>query len=170
MKTYTLKTETHVSAPLDDVFAFFSQAENLGKLTPPSLQFEICTALPVDMRAGALIRYLISMFGIPMRWLTEITVWEPGRRFVDVQREGPYRQWEHEHVFEADGSGTRMVDTVRYALPGGIFAPIAHALFVRRQVEGIFRYREKAIRQYFPTEANRCIGERLLAQNRLSST
>lgn len=149
MKEYRLETETLVDAPIDEVFAFFSDAQNLERLTPASLRFQILTPLPIEMREGALIEYRLRIRGVPVYWQTEIACWEPGKRFVDRQLKGPYRKWVHEHRFEPAGDQTRMFDRVDYALPGGPLAPIAHALFVRKEVERIFQFRTEAIAQAF---------------------
>ncbi len=149
MRTYSLRSELLIAAPIDQVFDFFSKAENLEKLTPSSLRFEILTPLPIQMMAGALIEYRLSLLGVPFKWLTEITAWEPGRRFVDVQRKGPYAKWEHEHTFEPRGDSTLMRDSLVYAVPGFFLAPLVQSLFVGRQVEKIFEYRSKAIAELF---------------------
>ncbi|MBL8087858.1 MAG: SRPBCC family protein [Chthonomonas sp.] len=152
MRTYTLNREVVVPAPLDEVFEFFSNADNLEKLTPASLRFKILTNRPIEMKPGALIEYQLRLLGVPFRWLTEITVWEPGIRFIDVQRKGPYLLWEHEHGFRAKGSSTVVTDSLRYAVPGGPLAPMFTRLFVRGQVERIFEYRSRAIAQLFGSE------------------
>jgi len=149
VRTYRLETETLVPAPLDEVFEFFSRAENLEAITPEFLRFKILTPLPIEMKPGALIEYRLRLFGLPVRWVTKITVWEPGVRFVDVQLKGPYAKWEHEHRFAAEGGQTRMGDTVEYALPGGPLGPLVHALFVRKRVESIFSHRGDVIRRRF---------------------
>jgi ligand-binding SRPBCC domain-containing protein len=75
-------------------------------------------------------------------------VWDPPRRFVDVQISGPYRMWHHTHDFEpAPGGGTLMRDTVRYALPLGALGELAHRLLVRRDLERIFDFRRDAVHQ-----------------------
>ena len=94
------------------------------------------------MGAGALIEYRLRLHGVPVRWLTRIEEWEPGRRFVDAQLRGPYRLWHHTHAFEPDGDGgTLMRDTVRYALPLGPLGELAHRLFVRARPRAIFDFR-----------------------------
>lgn len=137
-----------VKAPLDQVFAFFSDAGNLGRLTPPWLKFEILTPRPIEMAAGALIDYRLRWHGIPMRWRTEIEVWEPGVRFVDRQIRGPYRLWRHEHLFEQHRGGTLVEDRIAYAAIGG---RLAHFLVVNRDVETIFNYRREALEAIFPS-------------------
>ena len=146
---YTLEREQWVPAPLEQVFAFFSDAENLETLTPEWLRFQILTPRPIALAAGALIDYRLRWHGIPLRWRTEITCWQPPHRFEDVQLKGPYRLWHHTHTFQRVDGGTRIGDAVRYALPFGIFGRAAHALSVRRNVEQIFEYRQQKVRTLF---------------------
>jgi ligand-binding SRPBCC domain-containing protein len=136
-----------VPRPLDEVFAFFADAANLEAITPGFLRFRILTPAPVEMRPGARIEYALSLFGVPLRWGTLITVWEPGVRFVDEQESGPYALWRHTHTFEADGDGTFVRDVVEYAEPFGPLGRVAHALFVERALNRIFDFREAAIRR-----------------------
>ena len=84
-----LEREMKIELPREEVFEFFSQAQNLEQLTPSSLRFEILTPTPIDMKAGTLIDYKIRLLGIPMKWRTEITEFEQGVRFVDTQLKGP---------------------------------------------------------------------------------
>jgi ligand-binding SRPBCC domain-containing protein len=138
MPSYSLEREQVVARPLAEVFDFFSRAENLEALTPNFLRFSILTPPPIEMKAGAVIEYRLSLYGIPVRWKTLIEVWEEERRFVDLQVKGPYRTWRHEHRFEAAGGSTVMRDRVDYSLPMGPLGGLAHALFVRRSVRRIF--------------------------------
>ena len=149
MKTYILKKESFINKSPDEVFAFFSRPENLEKVTPKHLQFKILTSLPVEIHAGSIIDYQIKIYGIPFSWRTEIAVWEPTHRFVDIQVKGPYRVWIHEHRFEKYGTGTRMLDTLEYVVPGGWFAPLIHRLFVKKDLESIFNYRERKFDKIF---------------------
>lgn len=149
MKVYELYREQWVPRPLEEVFAFFSRPENLAKITPRSLGFQIITPQPIAMRAGTLIDYTVRPFGFPVHWTTLITDYEPPVRFVDVQLKGPYTFWHHTHTFAAAGGGTQLTDRVRYALPFGPLGRIANLLAVRRQVRGIFDYRERVIADQF---------------------
>ena len=149
MKTYTFQSTTLVNAPLDKVFDFFSKAENLQTITPPWLNFKILTPTPIEMKVGQLIDYRLKLYGILVKWQTEITVWDPPLRFVDRQLKGPYKVWEHEHRFEETGEGVRITDTVNYQVPGWILAPLIRRFFVKRDVEKIFAHRERVIRDVF---------------------
>ncbi len=160
MRPSLLERSTRVDRPLAEVFAFFADAANLEALTPDWLSFEILTPGPIPMAAGTLIDYRLRWRGIPMRWRTEITVWEPPHRFVDVQLSGPYRRWVHEHRFAVDDGGTVMTDRVEYAAWGG---RLVERLFVDRDVERIFAFREQRLAELFPPAAVGSGGEEVEA-------
>jgi ligand-binding SRPBCC domain-containing protein len=134
-----------VGRPIPEVFAFFADPSNLDALTPPFLHFRILTPMPIEMRPGAQLDYQLSLFGVPVRWRTRITDWQPEKRFVDEQESGPYALWRHTHEFEARGSSTLIRDVVDYSEPLGPVGTIAHLLFVRRTLDRIFDFRREAI-------------------------
>lgn len=144
-----LEREQLIPSDMADVFDFFAKAENLERLTPPWLGFSILTPLPIVMAEGALIDYRIRLMGVPMRWKTRIDVWEPGKRFVDRQLEGPYALWRHLHEFEEVPGGVLMRDVVDYDLPLGPLGSIAHVAFVKRQLTAIFDFRHAAVEELF---------------------
>ena len=150
-RQFTLQTELWLPRARDEVFAFFADARNLETLTPPWLKFEVLTPAPIAMRPGTLIDYRIRVHGFPSRWRTEITAWDPPHRFVDVQLRGPYTLWHHTHIFEERAGGTLCLDHVRYRPRGGA---LVHWLFVRRDVERIFRYRQERMQEMFAHAAN----------------
>lgn len=149
MKPHILERKTIIKRNINEVFEFFSKAENLNKITPPDLGFKIIT-LPAEMKKGTLINYTISLNGIPFKWLTEITDWNPPFSFEDTQLKGPYVKWVHKHIFEEMNGNTLMTDNVQYISPGGIFEFIPHNLFVKNKVEAIFDYRQKIFSELFP--------------------
>jgi ligand-binding SRPBCC domain-containing protein len=153
--SHMIEREQFVPRPLSEVFAFFSDAANLGRLTPPKLHFKILSTLPIAMHPGAVIDYRISLFGIPFRWRTLIESFDVARQFIDVQLRGPYRSWRHVHDFEAVSGGTRMRDRVDYELPLGPLGEVASAIFVTRQVEDIFDFRRAAIQNIFASRGQR---------------
>lgn len=142
-----LRREMLIQRSPEELFPFFSDARNLEKITPTFLRFQLVTPSPIEMRAGTQIEYVLRVRGIRLRWRSDITFWEPPHRFVDVQLLGPYRWWHHEHRFESVPGGTRAVDAVEYAVPGGWLVDF---LFVRRDLRRIFDYREAALRRIFP--------------------
>ena len=143
---FCLTADQWVPSPIDEVFDFFSNAHNLEALTPELLEFKVLTPAPIAMFPGALIDYRLRVHGIPLRWRTEITEWDPPHGFVDTQLKGPYTLWHHTHRFETEGEGTRCRDTVLYRVFGG---RLIQRLFVGRDVEAIFTYRQSEMRRRF---------------------
>jgi ligand-binding SRPBCC domain-containing protein len=158
LKIYALKQEQWIARPIDEVFAFFSDARNLEAITPPWVGFKILSMSSDAIAEGTEIRYQIRLHGIPIHWRTEILRWDPPHSFVDVQRSGPYKLWEHTHRFEAHGDRTRMSDEVRYALPFGVLGRMVHRLKVGADVRKIFEYRRKRIDEHFATRGGATCG------------
>ncbi len=146
MRTFVYESSVWLPRPLEEVFEFFADASNLEVITPSSLKFGIATPTPIDIKAGTLIDYRLRFRGIPLRWRSEITVWEPPHRFVDMQVKGPYRLWIHEHSFAERDGGTLAADRVAYAVWGGA---LANKLVIRRDVERIFDYRKQTLTAMF---------------------
>ncbi len=149
MHIYSLEREQWLPKCLDVVFSFFSRPENLQIITPSWLDFRMVDA-PQALAVGSLIRYLLRWHGVPIRWTTKITEWDPPQRFVDREIRGPYALWNHEHWFVAHDGGTKMNDRVSYALPLGILGTVAHAIAVKRDVEKIFDFRAESMQRLFP--------------------
>ena len=146
MKIHVLRSQVWVPHPREEVFEFFSRAENLEALTPAWLNFSILSARPIEMRIGTRIRYRLRLHGIPLRWESEITAWEPPYRFVDEQRRGPYRRWIHEHEFVEQEEGTTIRDNVQYAVAGGL---LVDRLLVAPDLRKIFSFRREKIAEIF---------------------
>lgn len=147
MRIREFKRTTWLQRPVSEVFPFFADAANLELLTPPWLHFRILTSRPIQIRLETLIDYRIRVHGIPFRWQSEITAWDPPRSFADEQRRGPYRFWRHEHKFLERDGGTVVFDEVRYAVP---FDFLTHRLLVQPHIERIFDFREQKMRELFP--------------------
>jgi ligand-binding SRPBCC domain-containing protein len=148
MITHHLHSEQWIERPRDEVFAFFSDASNLERITPDELRFEILSEQPIEMKVGALIDYHLHLAGIPFKWKTEITAWNPPFSFEDTQLKGPYAKWIHTHRFEDHGHRTLIVDDVDYALPLSPLGDLAYPV-IKWQLGRIFGHRKKVIAGVF---------------------
>jgi ligand-binding SRPBCC domain-containing protein len=145
-----LHREQFIPAAPAAVWAFFATPKNLNELTPPGVRFQILGQIPEAMFAGQIIRYRISP--LPLLWLnwtTEITTVEPGVRFTDEQRAGPYKRWQHEHRFVPESGGVRMFDHVTYEIGWGPLGWLAGKIWVERQLHAIFDYRAQRVALIF---------------------
>lgn len=142
MKNYFFSAAQFLPKEPDEVFSFFSNAQNLEALTPPWIKFQIITPMPIEISEGTLIDYKLKVHGLPIKWRTEITEWNPPHHFVDTQLRGPYSLWHHTHSFTAVDGGTLCSDRVRYRPKGG---SIINKLFVRKDVAKIFDFRKQQL-------------------------
>ena len=140
------QTETEVNAPVDEVFKFFSNPDNLETLTPPWLHFKMVTQQPLEIKTGTTIDYRLRIHRVPVSWQSKITEWRPPFRFIDIQTKGPYRSWSHIHEFEELSGRTLVRDTIDYEVPGGF---IVDRLLVRNDIERIFNYRQNKLHEFF---------------------
>jgi ligand-binding SRPBCC domain-containing protein len=152
MRIYSIKRDLIIKNSINEVFSFFQKPENLSKITPSNLGFNIITPSPIVMNVGTLIDYTIKVIGIRIHWRTLISSYNPPYEFVDEQLRGPYKYWYHKHEFISSDEGTIVKDYISYALPFGIFGKLLHKLFVCRQLHKIFDYRACAIKSIFKND------------------
>ena len=155
-----MQREQWIARPLEEVFAFFSEARNLDLITPPWLHFQVLRQTGPEIKAGTLIHYRLAWHGVPLDWTSRIEEWRPPFQFVDLQLKGPYRQWHHTHRFEEIDDGTLISDIVRYAVPFGTLGDLCAGWLVRRDIERIFDFRARKIAEIFqklpvPVDAGR---------------
>jgi ligand-binding SRPBCC domain-containing protein len=149
---YELHTKQKLPISVAEAWAFFSDPKNLREITPTYMGFDILSGADRKVYAGQIIRYTVKpLLGLKLNWVTEITHVAPGQFFVDEQRFGPYAFWHHKHFLHPIEGGVEMEDWVHYKLPMGPLGQLAHAVFVRRQLQEIFDYRTEKLNSLFGT-------------------
>ncbi|CAM1346093.1 SRPBCC family protein [Tenacibaculum crassostreae] len=148
---YTLETEQELVVSIKEAWNYFSSPENLEKITPPSMGFQITSKVDKKAYEGQIITYKVSPLPfIKTNWVTEITKVKEECFFIDEQRFGPYKMWHHEHFFESLPNGnTLMKDKISYKIPFGFLGYLAQALFVKKQLTSIFKYRYNTLEELF---------------------
>lgn len=142
---YFYSVKQYVPRDIESVFSFFSQAANLEHITPPFLNFHVSHMSTKTIHKGTLIDYKLNLKGIPMKWKTLISEWNPPHSFIDTQLSGPYRSWHHAHRFEKLGNGTLLSDEIKYKLPLGFLGQMMASTLVQKDVEKIFKFRREVI-------------------------
>ena len=150
MKIFTIKTNQSLPISIEDAWDFFSNPNNLPKITPPWLNLKVTSELPDKMYEGMIVTYKVyPVLGIPSNWVTEITTVNEKAFFIDEQRFGPYKFWHHQHHFKETSSGVEMTDIVNYALPFDPFSRPLNNILVGKKVEGIFEFRKEVLNDLF---------------------
>lgn len=165
------QSEQWLPAPLERAFAFFADPHNLSRVMPPGLGTRLVklnmvppamsgrSGAGVEPMAGAGTEMTVAFRVIPYipihdRWIVQITEFSLNQYFRDVQRQGPFRRWEHIHSFEAktiDGhEGTLLHDQIDYEVGFGVIGTTLESLVFQRLMRSTFAYRQKALARIFP--------------------
>lgn len=146
MQTFSLRRDQRLGCERGEVFSFFADPSNLEAITPPFLHFRVVRSTTPLIEEGTEIEYRLRVRGVPIRWVSRITTWDPPHVFVDEQLEGPYRRWHHTHRFFDEGGATRVEDEVLYAVPApGALGRLVDRLLIRPDLERIFDHRMETI-------------------------
>jgi len=140
-----LKKEQFIPRPLDETFSFFKEAKNLELITPPYLHFHVLSQSTPSIQEGTCINYLLFLRGFPMWWQSKIIEWEENKQFIDVQCKGPYKKWEHRHIFKEVNGGTLVRDEISFE----VYLERFFLSFIKKDVEKIFAYRMKKLKEIF---------------------
>jgi ligand-binding SRPBCC domain-containing protein len=150
MKIYTLHTKQKLPISLEEAWEFLSNPKNLKVITPDYMGFKTLSGDDKEMFAGQIIQYIVTpVFGIPMKWVTEITHIIDKKYFVDEQRFGPYALWHHKHFLKEIHGGVEMEDIVDYKVPMGILGQMVHPFLVKPKLQEIFDYRKEKLIELF---------------------
>ena len=149
VKIYKKSVTQFIDKPLDVVFSFFAKPENLRRITPSTLDFQILTPTPISMVKGTVIDYNIKVMGIRVHWRTLITSYNLPTQFVDEQTKGPYLLWIHTHTFKVKDEGVEIHDCIEYSIPLGLLGRFVHFLWIKRKLDQIFDFRRRKIEEIF---------------------
>ncbi len=155
-----LQFEQWVGFPLEQVFLFFANPQNLPRITPPQSHMRlddiklVSGAGVAPPLAGAGTEIVTSFRPVPYlpfraQWIALIVEFELNRYFSDIQKKGPFREWRHRHDFlpgeRSGSSGTIVRDTIDYDVGFGFAGRIANQLFVRRTFDAMFAHRQSVL-------------------------
>ncbi len=169
---HTFEAEQWLPYPIEVVFAFFANPENLPRLMPgwQKARIEEATFAPPPPRptgvpvvrgvfAGQGTRMTISFRPFPFSpirvpWDAEIDQFVWNDHFCDTQLRGPFAFWHHCHRVSSETregvAGTLLRDQLEYEMHFGSLGELAHRLFARRQIETIFAFRQQRTAALLP--------------------
>ena len=144
--------EIIVPKPIQEVFDFFNRPENLSKLMPWFMAFTLLTPGPLTTKAGAVFDYEVKVFGIPNRWTTYISDYNPPHDFSDIQLKGPNSYWHHRHSFKEVDGGTLVADHIYYKLPFGLIGKLGNVIVMGPIINALFKHRTAVVKAQFGME------------------
>lgn len=118
-----IRSRSWVAAPIDQVFAFFDDPSNLGRLMPPPVRIELLAIDPAPPRAGSVFTFRYGLGPFRRTWAVRLVERVEGSRFRDETLHGPVSRFLHTHAFEPTARGTRIIDEIDFHVgpdgPGG---------------------------------------------------
>lgn len=147
---YTFHRKQNIPLSLEEAWKFLSDPKNLSLLTPKEMNMKIISGADRPMYPGQIIQYSVTpLAGIKTKWVSEISQYEKGKYFVDIQLAGPYAYWHHQHFIHEIKGGVQMEDIITYKVPFGILGKLIHPILVKPKLEAIFKYRQEQLTKLF---------------------
>lgn len=158
----TLRKRTELPVTAAAAFAWHERPGALERLTPPWASMTV-EQPPDGLAVGTQVVLRTGIGPIRPRWVAEHVVYDPPREFRDVQRSGPFAQWDHRHLFEDLPAGrSALTDEVTYRLPLERALPPFARRLLDRQVERMFAYRHDRTLADLTAHANANAKERTM--------
>lgn len=149
-----LEKSVLINCPVNTVFEFHSDTNNLIKITPEFIKVDILK-IDLPLKKDSRIVLSIRQYGIIRTvWKIRISDFEPFSLITDTQEDGPFRKWIHRHCFEETEGKTLMTDKIEYELPFGYLGKAANAVIVKRIIEKQFEFRHKATKDLLERKQN----------------
>jgi len=137
--------ESVFEVPVHELFAFHERPDAFELLMPPwETVRNVQPATSLEVGAVAKLEQRVGPFWIEI--VAEHVAYEKNRLFVDEMRKGPFAAWRHEHRFESDARGSRLVDAVTYTPPLGVLGRLAAPLAVQPRLRKMFEHRHRVTR------------------------
>jgi len=153
MSIYRLHKTQHLPITIEEAWDFFSNPNNLKKITPPELGLEVKMEVDNKIYDGMIIIYSVNPLPYyKTEWVTEIKHVRGPYRFVDEQVSGPYKFWHHHHSFKESDNGTLVEDLIHYSIPYGYIGKLLNKLYVVKNLNYIFEYRSDALNRIFSSK------------------
>jgi ligand-binding SRPBCC domain-containing protein len=148
---FELHVKQLINTPPTRAWNFLCDVDNLAVLTPKFLHFKTQYKSHEKVKQGVVFVHKIKPFSlIGLTWTSYITEFERGRSFSDIQLEGPYKTWVHQHSIEEYKEDVCfMIDKVLFSLKFGPLNPLIYALVVKPSILKAFEFRRQKIEALF---------------------
>ncbi len=135
---------SRMPAPAAAVYSWHAQPDALERLTPPWENAKVVARSGGIEQPGSRVKIQVRVGPITQTWTAEHIACEPGRMFRDTMISGPFRHWEHTHLFIPDGENSSWLeDRVEYELPLGRVGKFIAGAYIHRRLSRIFAWRHR---------------------------
>ena len=138
--------EQRLECRVETLFDFLIRPANVLRVSQPESRLQFIDA-PEVISAGAELEFEVRAYGQPQSIVHEIIDVDPPRRILERMLHGPLEELEHEHLFEADGSGVRLIDRITFVPPKGLIGLLLTEARLQASFEQSFAYRQRRLEQ-----------------------
>ena len=140
-------------ASADAVYAWHARPDALTKLTPPWESARVVERTGGIEQPGSRVKIQLRIGPLKQTWTAEHTEYQPGRMFRDVMVSGPFRSWQHTHLFIPEtASSSWLEDRVKYEFPLSWFGRIVGGAYTRRRLTRMFAWRHRVTQEALQRE------------------
>jgi ligand-binding SRPBCC domain-containing protein len=120
------QTSIKIDAPVEKVFGFLSDPQNLPEIWPSIIEVKDVTQLP---NGGTSFRYVYKMAGIRLEGSSEDIEFVPNERTVNKSKGGieATQIW----TFQPEDGGTKFVFDIKYNVPIPLLGKLAEAIVLK---------------------------------------
>jgi len=130
---------TLINCTLEELFNFHLDTNNIKKITPKHTKVELID-YEEKTYEGKIIKLKTTRAFVPINWIVKIEKFQYPNLMVDVAIKSPFAFWEHKHIFTQKGSMCELQDSIKFALPFGIFGKLITP-FIKKDIKKMFEYR-----------------------------
>lgn len=131
-------------ASADAVYAWHALPDAFMRLTPPWENARVIERSGGIDQPGSRVKIRVRVGPITQIWTAEHTEYQPGRMFRDVMISGPFRRWQHTHLFIPESENSSWLeDRVEYEFPLGWFGKLIGGVYTRRRLTRMFAWRHR---------------------------
>jgi hypothetical protein len=141
---------SQIPASANAVYDWHARPDALTRLTPPWENARVIEQTGGIENVGSRVKISLRVGPFSQTWTAEHTACEPGRMFRDVMISGPFRRWEHTHLFIPNGENSSWLeDRVEYEFPLGWLGKLFGGAYTRRRLTRMFEFRHRVTAQAF---------------------
>jgi ligand-binding SRPBCC domain-containing protein len=143
-----LEAKVSIRCPVDKVFDFLINTENLPKIIPDELKLKVVNA-PPQLALGSRMEFQILAFGPPQSVVYEVTEFARPHRFIETQVKGMLPRYVHEHILSAGEDGhVLLVDRIEFEPPGGLLGFMLTADRLRTSLQSGLVHRHNSLKRH----------------------
>lgn len=137
-----------IKAGLRELFNFHLNTQNITIISSPFPVIEKIEMSSNPLKTDSTVSLLLNFLIFRQNWIMKISEVKPFEVVTDIQVKGPFKVWEHKHIFEETNVGVKMTDNIIFSPPWGVIGLLTLPLLYL-QLYLMFSDRHRRTRNFF---------------------